>query len=77
MNNYNRNQGDRVYFEMGGPKLPRGFAKICGCASDELPGLGRQWIVELEVPLTTYPFACITIFERMIKPAPTLIPHKE
>jgi len=77
MKNYNRNQGDRIYFEMGGPKLPRGYAKICGCASDELPGLGRQWIVELEIPLSTYPFTHIVIFDRMVKEEPTAISHKE
>lgn len=76
MSKYNRQQGDRVYFEMGGPQLPRGFAKICGCSSEPLPVLGRQWIVELEIPLTTYPFTHIVLFDSQIKPAPTAIIHQ-
>jgi hypothetical protein len=77
MSKYNRKQNDRVYFEMGGDNLPRGYAKICGCASDELKGLGRQWIVELETILSTYPFTHITIFDAMIKPEPSILTHKK
>lgn len=70
---YKYKQNDRIYFEMGGPELPRGYGKISGCASDELPALGRQWIIELESPIGDgqfYSFKCITIFDCMIKSPP-------
>jgi len=72
---YKYNQEDRVYFEMG-EGLPKGYAKICGCASQEMPTIGRQWIVELEEKVGSYPFSCIVIFDVMIKDPPLPIPEK-
>jgi hypothetical protein len=61
---YTYEQGQRVYFNLTG--TIRGWAKICGAATDELPPLGRSWIIEPEEPVpfskTTYPFSHITAF---------------
>ena len=77
MNNeskYKYNQGDRVYFDMKTDGL-RGWAKIVGCATDDMPEIGRGWILELEeesrsVDRSTYPFSCIVVFDVMLSDLP-------
>ena len=68
---YKYNQGDRVYFSMG--QNIDGWAKIIGCSTEPMEGLGRGWLVELEEPRKidpkVYPFSSIVIFDAMIKDA--------
>lgn len=71
MNDKKYKQGERIYFDMGNGVS--GFATICGCASDPIPPLGRQWIIQIEPGVLNaeiYPYSHIVIFEIMIKPAP-------
>ena len=69
---YKHKEGERVYFDLDG-KI-KGFGIICGAATDDLPEIGRNWIIKLEPPLPfdtkIYPFSCITVFECQIKEPP-------
>ena len=66
--------GQRIYFELGNDNLPKGFGRIRGSVSHELPGIGRTWIVEVEDEVNlnkdTYPFKCIAVFDVQIKDPP-------
>lgn len=66
---YKHKEGDRIYFDLDG-KI-KGFGTIRGATTDDLPPIGRSWIVELEQPspinTKVYPFSCISVFECQIK----------
>ena len=57
-------QGQRVYFNLDG-KI-KGWAKICGVATEDMPVIVRNWIIEPEPPTVFdnnfYPFSHITAF---------------
>lgn len=61
---YNYEQDDMVDFDYQSVK---GYGKICGCSSSEVPILGRFYIVEVYesegIDVDTYPFKCISIPE--------------
>jgi hypothetical protein len=69
---YKHKDGERIYFELD-DKI-KGFGIVCGTATDELPVLGRSWMVKVEEPLPydlkIYPFSCISVFEVQIKEPP-------
>jgi hypothetical protein len=69
---YKHKEGERIYFDLDG-KI-KGFGIIHGATTDDLPGIGRSWIVELDKPYPIdpqiYPFSCISVFECQIKPSP-------
>lgn len=69
---YKHKEGERVYFDLDG-KI-KGFGTIHGATTDDLPPIGRSWIVKLEPPLPidgkVYPFSCISVFEIQIKEPP-------
>ena len=69
---YRYKLGDRVYFSMG--QGIEGWAKIVGCSTQPMEGMGRGWIVEVEEPFpfdkSVYPFTHIVIFDVMIKEPP-------
>lgn len=71
---YKRNEGDRIYFDITGDGKLSGFGIICGCASAEVPTLGRNWLIKLEenntIDKTVYPFSCISVFDNQIKDPP-------
>lgn len=80
---YKYKLGDRVFFSMGQGTNIDGWAKIAGCSTEPMEGLGRGWIVELEEPRKidkkVYPFSHIVIFDVMIKdetatPEPAVAP---
>ena len=64
MAKYQYEQNQRVYFNLDG-KI-KGWAKICGSATEEMPVIGRSWIIEPEDPVpfnkVIYPFTHITAF---------------
>ena len=70
---YKHKEGDRIYFDLDG-KI-KGFGIIHGATTDDLPEIGRSWIVELEPPYSIdskiYPFTCIAVFECQIKEPPS------
>ena len=72
---YKYKLGERVYFSMGQGTNIEGWAKVAGCSTEPMEGLGRGWIVELEEPRQIdpkiYPFSHIVIFDVMIKDGPT------
>lgn len=57
-------QNQRVYFNLDG-KI-KGWARICGATTDDLPAVGRCWIIEPEPPTpfdkNVYPFTHISAF---------------
>jgi hypothetical protein len=69
---YKHNEGERIYFDLDG-KI-KGFGRIRGATTDDLPPIGRSWIIELIQPSpidsTVYPFSCISVFECQIKDPP-------
>ena len=73
---YKYKLGDRVFFSMGEGTNISGWAKIAGCSTEPMEGLGRGWIVELEDSVnlnkTIYPFSHIVIFDAMIKDPPVI-----
>jgi hypothetical protein len=66
---YQYKQGQRIFYNLDG-KI-KGWATICGAATEELPTIGRSWIIKPERPLPfdkkIYPFSCITAFSCQIK----------
>lgn len=66
---YQYQQGQRVYYNMGNGI--KGWATICGSATDELPEIGRNWIIEPHEPLPfdkkVYPFSHMTAFGCCLK----------
>lgn len=65
MEKYQYQQGQRVYYNLDGDKI-KGWATIRGCATEEMPVIGRSWIIEPEKPTPfdekVYPFSHITAF---------------
>lgn len=61
---YKYSQGQRVYYNLDG-KI-KGWATVCGSATDEMPAIGRSWIIEPHEPVPfdkkIYPFSHITAF---------------
>jgi hypothetical protein len=75
-NKYNRNQGDKVWFDITGAGNVAGWGVIKGVASGPFPPLGYQWIVEVLPPApmdaTVYPFSHIVVFDNQIKEPPVV-----
>jgi hypothetical protein len=69
---YKHTEGEKIYFDLDGKV--KGFGIIRGASTDEMPSIGRSWIVELEPPIQIdpkiYPFSCISIFECQFKEPP-------
>ena len=64
MAKYTYEEGQRVYFNLDG-KI-KGWARIRGSATEEMPSIGRSWIIEVDEPTPfdkeVYPFSHITAF---------------
>ncbi len=73
-NKYKYKLDDRVFFDMG--NNIKGWAKIKGCSTEPMEGIGRGWLVEMEEPYPIdqkfYPFTNIIIFDVMIKKEPSV-----
>lgn len=69
MNKYKYEQGQRVYFNMGNDI--KGWGKVCGSFTDEMPPIGRGWIIEPEEPVpfdkAVYPFSHFVAFGCQIR----------
>lgn len=65
MSKYQYSQNQRVYFNLDG-KI-RGWATICGCATEEMAIIGRNWIIEPHAPTpfnkNIYPFSHLVAFD--------------
>ena len=61
------NEGDKVVWDVQKTLFPGGSGIICGCATTELPVIGRMYIVKLDNKLSFYPYSCVTIQESFLK----------
>ena len=65
MSKYQYSQNQRVYFNLDGKV--KGWATICGCATEEMAIIGRNWIIEPHSPTpfdkNIYPFSHLTAFD--------------
>ena len=69
MNKYKYEQGQRVYFNMGNDI--KGWGRVRGTSSDEMPTIDRCWILEPDEPIpfdkAVYPFSHFAVFGCQIR----------